>query len=256
MEKSYYRKYYDYERKHWWFITRNNLLMQIIEKNIIKKGEKLKILNVGAGTGFTSELLSKYGEVISVEYESSCVEFVNANTSLHLLEGSILDLQFEDNTFDLVCAFDVVEHVEDDVKATSEMIRVAKRNGYVFISVPAFNSLWSKHDEINHHYRRYKKDQVMHFFLKDNKLQNIYNTYFNSFLFIPIYIVRKLNNLKEKIAGNKAKNIGESSTDFDVAGSGLSSKILKWLFSREIYIVRKKGSLPFGVSFTILAKKI
>ncbi len=256
MEKNYYRKYYDYERKHWWFITRNNLLMQIIEKNIITEDKKLKILNVGAGTGFTSELLSKYGEVTSVEYENSCVEFVNANTSLHLTEGSILDLQFEDNTFDLVCAFDVVEHVEDDVKAASEMIRVAKKDGYVFISVPAFQSLWSKHDEINHHYRRYKKEQILSLFLKSNKLQNIYHTYFNSLLFIPIYAVRKLNNVKEKIAGNKAKSLSESSTDFDMAGGGFSSKILKWLFSRELFIVRKKQSLPFGVSFTLLAKKI
>ena len=255
MEKSYYRKYYDYERKHWWFQTRNNLLMKIIEQNVFTPGKKIKILNVGAGTGFTSELLSKYGEVVSIEYEKSCVEFINETTSLHLIEGSILDLQYADNTFDLVCAFDVIEHVEDDTKAVSEMTRVAKKDGYVFISVPAFQSLWSKHDEINHHYRRYTKAQVLSLFAKENKLQNIYATYFNTVLFIPIYAARMLNNLKGKIAGGKTKNLSQSSTDFDMASSGLSSKILKWLFSREGSIVSKKYSLPFGVSFTLLTQK-
>jgi len=229
--------------------------MKIIERNIATADKKLKILNVGTGTGFTSELLSKYGDVTSVEYESSCVEFVNTNTSLHLLQGSILDLKFDDNSFDLVCAFDVIEHVEDDSKAANEMIRVAKKDGYVFISVPAFKSLWSRHDLINHHYRRYKKEQIFSLFLKSNKLQNIYSTYFNTILFIPIYIARKLSNIKEKITGNKT-NLNESSTDFDIADNGITSSILKCLFSRELFFVEKKYSSPFGVSFTLLAKKV
>lgn len=255
MDKNYYRKYYDYERTHWWFITRNTLLMKIIEKNIPVTSQ-LKILNVGAGTGFTSELLGRYGTVTSIEYEQSCVELVNEKTNLHLIEGSILNLQYGDNTFDLVCAFDVIEHVEDDTKAVSEIIRVAKKDGHVFVSVPAFNSLWSRHDEINHHFRRYKQEQVLSLFKQRNNLQSIYYTYFNFFLFIPIYFARKSAGIIRKLKGTKIPQSTQLSTDFDIAGKGFLSALLKWIFSIEIPVVEKKQKLPFGVSFTLLAKKI
>jgi len=91
-------------------------------------------------------MLEKFGDVTSIEYDEDCCQFLNEVLHIPALQGSITELEFEDNSFDLVCAFDVIEHVEDDSKAASEMLRVCKKDGLVFATVPAFMLLWSEHD--------------------------------------------------------------------------------------------------------------
>jgi ubiquinone/menaquinone biosynthesis C-methylase UbiE len=133
-------------------VVRLEILKQELQKIIVSNNQKLKILNIGIATGKTSEMLAEFGEVTSIEYDSVCAEFVRQKLNIEVIEGSILELPFEDNYFDFVCAFDVVEHVENDKKAISEMKRVCKQKGKICITVPAFQSLWSHHDEINQIY--------------------------------------------------------------------------------------------------------
>jgi SAM-dependent methyltransferase len=157
MQHEYYKEYYDLERKHWWFIAREKILSNYLSKLTEEKHfntKELKILNIGCGPGRTSEMLNKFGQVISVEYDKFCCEFTAKKTGLEIINASITELPFENNTFDIVCGFDVIEHVEDDSLGVSEMKRVAKKEGVIMITVPAFMSLWSRHDEINHHYKK------------------------------------------------------------------------------------------------------
>jgi ubiquinone/menaquinone biosynthesis C-methylase UbiE len=125
MERTYYKEYYHLERKNWWFIVRRKILQERISK-LLNHPKNLEILNAGAATGSTSEMLAAFGNVISLEYDEECCLFTKEILATPLVQGSILELPFADKQFDLVCAFDVIEHVEDDARAVAEMYRVCK----------------------------------------------------------------------------------------------------------------------------------
>lgn len=254
MDKQYYKEYYRSEREHWFFRGRADIIMKHISQivdNRQSEGE-LRILNVGVATGRTSELLAAFGKVKSVEFDEDCYNFTKENVEgIDLIQGSILELPFEADSFDLVCAFDVIEHVEDDQLAVNEMKRVCNSDGTVVITVPAFMSLWSNHDVVNHHFRRYKLNQINNLF--DDTSKFVYRTYFNFWLFPLAYGFRKLNNLLKL-----GKKVNAESTGSDIAltkGNSFSSAILYRLFSSEKAFVTNRIRLPFGVSILASWKK-
>lgn len=251
MDHLYYKEYYDLERKHWWFVARENIIISQVKKLLKdKQSKEIKILNIGCSTGRSSEYLSQFGNVFSIEYDKFCCEFAAQKTGLEIIHGSITELPFENNIFDLVCAFDVIEHVENDVLAVSEMKRVAKNNGLLFITVPAFMSLWSHHDVINHHYRRYKSNEVKKLFNSNNDGKELFTSYFNFFLFPPIYLVRTLSNylkLGEKRSG--------SGSDFETFNPGILNKLLYSIMNFENIFIKNNIKLPFGVSYLYTWKK-
>lgn len=251
MDKNYYKEYYVLEREHWWFKARAKILYSLILKSLQnKKKDQLNILNIGAATGKTSELLSAFGNVTSLEYDQDCCAFTNHILNLNIINGSILDLPFSSEEFDLVCAFDVIEHVEDDLKGISEMKRVCKPGGTIVVSVPAFMLLWSHHDEVNHHYRRYTMSSLRNMFTKIN-LNPIRSTYFNTILFIPILFFR----LVSKLIPSKLIRVGAGSDATLNNNNSITSKFLYRIFEFEL-IMLNYFNLPFGVSiFLSLTKK-
>jgi ubiquinone/menaquinone biosynthesis C-methylase UbiE len=253
MQHDYYKEYYDLERQHWWFVARekiiSNYLKKIIDDKILKQ-ENLKILNVGCGPGRSSQYLSSFGEVTSIEYDKDCCEFASERTGLQIINGSITELPFQDEMFDLVCAFDVIEHVEDDQLAVSEMKRVAKKDGVVFITVPTFMSLWSHHDVINHHFRRYKFSQIEKLFEIQKNGNEIFSSYFNFFLFPGIYLIRIVSN-SLKFGNNRPG----SGSDFEAFKPGFLNNILFNVMCFESKFINKNIKFPFGVSLLYSWKK-
>lgn len=263
MNQDYYKNYYHLERNHWWFVVRLEILKQELQKiavleNNLEKNKQRKILNIGIATGKTSEMLQEFGEVTSLEYDGVCAEFVRQTLQLEVIEGSILELPFEKGSFDWVCVFDVIEHVKDDKKAVSEMNRVCKQNGKIYITVPAFQSLWSHHDEINHHFKRYKMNEIVNLFdLQSEKTNDNYSfkilrkTYFNSFLFIPIWLFRKLNFLILQQFIRKG-----AGSDFEIYKENhFLDSILKGIFLIEKKLFQKNSSFLFGVSLLFFVQK-
>jgi 2-polyprenyl-3-methyl-5-hydroxy-6-metoxy-1,4-benzoquinol methylase len=246
VDRDYFNKYYNLERTHWWFLVRAKLIVDTI-KSRINCIEPLSILNIGSATGRTSEILQEFGVVTSIEFDKECFEFAKNILKMPVINGSITDLPFTDKKFDLVCAFDVVEHVQDDTSAISEMHRVCKPSGHLFLTVPAFQSLWSMHDEINHHYRRYRKKSFLKLF-SNKKGQVIKFTYFNSILFVPIYMLRRSQN----ILSSKKKQ--RSRSDFEVVKSSFVNNIFYSIFNFERLLL-KVVAFPFGVSLMLLWKK-
>ncbi|MFD2908593.1 class I SAM-dependent methyltransferase [Flavobacterium ardleyense] len=253
MEHDYYKEYYELERNHWWFVAREGILSNYIHR-LIEQGKlsskDLKILNVGCGPGRSSEYLSKFGKVTSIEYDEFCCEFASKKTGLEIINGSITELPFEDNSFDLVCAFDVVEHVEDDQLAVKELKRVTKKGAFVLITVPAFMDLWSHHDVINHHFKRYKIKEVNLLFDTINDGNKVFDTYFNSLLFLPIYFFRKVSNFLK--LGQKRKGSG---SDFEAFKPGVLNRILYKIMYFESSVINRKIRFPFGVSILYNWKK-
>lgn len=254
MEAQYYKEYFEYERKHWFFRARNKIIMDHIT-SLVGPDKKLRILNVGVATGHTSELLKNFAyEIISIEYDEACFNFTNAHVKdIGLQKGSILELQFENDQFDLVCAFDVLEHVEDDQLGMQELERVCKSEGHVVVTVPAFMSLWSHHDVINHHFRRYKLADLKRLFGDQKRIHKI--SYFNSILFIPVYLFRKLNNLLG-ITSNDQNSGDKVGSDLQMFNEkGIVSSLLFKIFSSESKMLKRGINFPFGVSLLASYKK-
>lgn len=249
MDKNYYRQYYDFERKHWWFQVRSKIIFTKIKQVIEKyKLSNPSILNIGAATGYTSEILAKLGRVKSLENDKECFEFLVSLNRFDCVNASVTKLPFSNESFDIVCAFDVIEHVQDDMLAVSEMQRVCRSNGVICITVPAYMELWSEHDEINHHIRRYTKSTLLPLFSK-NKI--IYQSYFNTILFMPVYFFRKISYLFFKFKIRKETRL---KSDFENNNS-IINFIFYRIFIAEAYLMKHFVSLPFGVSFFLMLKK-
>ena len=251
MEPAYYNEYYRNEREHWWFRARESILRHQLER-LISEGRiptRPRILNIGAATGRSSEWLGELGDVVSLEYDGDCCRLTRERTGLDIVEGTILDLPWESGSFDVVCAFDVIEHVEDDAGAVAEMERVCRKDGILFVTVPASPLLWSEHDEINHHFRRYRMRELKALFKGCDVLLG---TGFNSVLFAPIAVHRVVRRLADRLS--KARNRPLKS-DFSRSQVSMVDGVLETLFRSESLWLSRGIGLPWGVSAMIIAKR-
>ena len=246
MDRSFLDDYFKMEREHWWFRVREGIILDQF-RSMIYKAKPLNILNVGAATGRSSEMLESFGQIQSIEYDQPSYQFCRDVLKMKIDQGSITELPYPDNAYDCVCAFDVVEHVEDHQKAISELFRVCKPGGKIFITVPAFMSLWSNHDVVNHHFRRYRKQQMLDLF-SANGGRLLRTTYFNFFLFMPIFMVRSVQRIFSR------KKQEELKPDNDMIESGLINTIFQSIFSFERSLL-KKMNFPFGVSLMLVWEK-
>lgn len=247
MKREYYREYYKIERNHWWFKVRNKILIE--HASSLFNSKDIQILNIGAATGKTSELLGEIGKVTTLEIDKESCEFLREELNINAIEGSITNLPFEDNSFDLVCAFDVIEHVEEDNTAVSEMTRVCKGGGKIFITVPALKILWSHHDVVNQHFRRYSLNNLVKLVNQTAGGQILYSTYFNFFLFPLILLFRLFSSAP------KSSNEDEHGSDFSHFQNDTLSNIFHAIFSLEENLLAKKLRLPIGVSLLLSWKK-
>lgn len=134
--------------------------------------------------------------------------------------------------------------------AVNELKRVTKNGSLILITVPAFMSLWSHHDVINHHFKRYKIKEINQLFDSTNDGNKVFDTYFNSFLFLPIYFFRKVSNFLK--LGQKRKGSG---SDFEAFKPGILNTILYKVMSFESGFINRKKKFPFGVSILYNWKK-
>jgi ubiquinone/menaquinone biosynthesis C-methylase UbiE len=202
----------------------------------------LHILDVGCGTGAILKELGQYGTITGVDFSETAVAFCKTRGIANVEQGSATDIQRADNTFDLVLALDILEHIENDTKAIAEIQRVLKPNGIAIIFVPTFMFLWGVTDELSHHFRRYTKKELIE---KTSVagLQTIRASYFNTILFFPIALLR----LFVRIFKIKIKSENE-------LGSPFINKILYTIFNFERKLL-KYTNFPFGVSALIVCQK-
>ena len=243
MDRAYYAEYYFLERNHWWFVIRSKILDATINKTLTSK-RNLSILNIGVATGATNYILENYGNVTSIEYDKECADFTYQDSGKPILVASIEELPFKNNTFDIVCAFDVIEHVENDRKSVFEMHRLCNPGGNIFITVPAYMILWSNHDEVNQHLRRYQlKDIILLFKNTEVDGYEIHKTYFNTILFPFILCFRLMSSL----IPDQLIRSGAGSDFTIVNNESLINKILFQIFNFERLIL-KKLTFRFGTS--------
>src|SRR5215211_1430931 len=231
------------EQSHWWHIGRRKILAEFVEaicRDVTDR--RARILDVGCGTGANLLMLSKYGDAEGVDISEDALAFCRERGLEKVKLGAGEELPYDDGTFDLVTAFDVVEHMDDDLAGLREMRRVLRPGGRVLLFVPTFMFLWGLQDEVSHHRRRYRLPELRRV-LERAGFEIERTTYANITFFVPILLIRKLM----RWTGIRA------STENNINVTAFNG-ILGRLFGAESWIFRYVN-LPFGVSGLCVARR-
>ena len=230
------------EQSHWWHIGRRKIIASFVE-DICRRvtDRRPRILDVGCGTGANLLMLSKYGDAEGVDVSEDALAFCRERGLENVKLGAAEQLPYDDGTFDLVTALDVVEHLDDDLAGLREMRRVLRPGGRVLLFVPTFMFLWGLQDDVSHHRRRYRMPELRRV-LEQAGFEIERTTYANITFFMPILAMRKLMRL----TGIKA----ESENNINV--SALNG-VLARMLGAESFVLRYMN-IPFGVSGLCVAK--
>lgn len=228
------------EEDHWWFRARHEIIISTIEKiHKLRQGDS--ILDIGCGSGAFLEYFQKQGcKVTGIDSSYRAVERCRARGLANVIQGDVGYMKMPQDGFDIVTMFDVLEHIDDDMHFLQTVRTLMQPKGCVLITVPAFQWLWTSHDEKNHHKRRYKADQILDL-LNVSGLKPIHETYFNTLLF-PLALVRKFMDVFDR--------------DISESGVAVPWAPVNHLFY-EIFRLEKKiinnHRLPYGVSYIVAA---
>lgn len=233
---------YQIEQSHWWYVGRRKIISSFVEAICREvKDRRARILDVGCGTGANLLMLSQYGDAEGIDISEDALSFCRERGLDKVKLGAAEELPYNDSTFDLVTAFDVVEHMDDDIAGLREMRRVLRPGGRVLLFVPTFMFLWGVQDEVSHHRRRYRLSEL-HGVLDQAGFEVERSTYANITFFIPILLVRQFMRLTGlKTATENTINVS--------ALNGLFGRF----FGLESTVLRHMN-IPFGVSGLCVAR--
>jgi SAM-dependent methyltransferase len=242
-----YDKMYRLEESNWWYAGRREIVLKIVDQ--IKHSESfaekpMRILDAGCGTGLNLKYLQIRGDSVGLDISKDALGFSRARGSRSIICASAEKLPLMSRAFDLVMALDVIEHIEDDNSVIREINRVLKPGGWLIVTVPAFMSLWSEHDAAVHHKRRYELHELIGI-LKSGGFRIEWASYWNFFLFMPVFGMRLL----KRSTHSKLKK----QTDL-IELPYMINKFLLGLLKLENSIIRKIN-FPIGVSIICVCKK-
>ena len=239
MERIVYDRMAELDELHWWYRARREVLAALIRRRAMPPPHA-RLLEVGCGTGHNVAMLERFGAVDAIEMDSSARAVAEKRLGRPVGSAMLPELPgVARQHYDLVGAFDVVEHVEDDRAAIATLGQCLKPGGRLVISVPAHQWMWSAHDDANHHKRRYSKASLRRL-IEQSPLKLEAIGYFNSLLF-PAAVAARFAG---KLTGR------EGSDD------SLPPKPINWLFERVFAAERHligRAALPPGLSLFAVA---
>jgi ubiquinone/menaquinone biosynthesis C-methylase UbiE len=244
MEQEFFAEYAEIEDTHWWFRGRRAIFERLLAP--LRRAPGTRILDIGFGTGAMLTFLRDYGDVVGMDRSADAIRFARTRCDRPMLIGDITAVPLRTASVDLVTAFDILEHVDDDVAALTELARVCKPGGHALLTVPAFQFLWGNQDVISHHRRRYtcrefgRRVEAAGF-----RLERL--SYFNAILFPVIAAVRVARRLR-------GAPRGPIKSDFTMTKPGLVNDALSGVFAAEGALLAR-WRLPVGVSVVCLAER-
>lgn len=241
MERAIYDRLREIEQDHWWFAGRRAVLTAELGRLGLPAGAR--VLEAGCGTGGNLAMLQQFGAVSAIEPDAPSRAYAAERSGADVREGWLPNgLPDFGAAFDMVCAFDVVEHVDDDRGAVAALAGQLAPGGKLVITVPAYAWMWSAHDAAHHHKRRYVRRQVRELIEAAGlKVRRV--SHFNTLLFPPIAAIRVAKTALRREGG-----------DDDALPPAPLNRLLGRLFAAEAGVL-KATDLPFGVSILAVAEK-
>lgn len=234
------------EDRHWWYGGMRAIAAALLDEVYRGRGD-LSILDAGCGTGGNALFLRRYGTVVGIDLAAEALDLGGGRLPGVLARGSVLDLPFTDASFDLVTSFDVLYHraVPDERQALRETTRVLRPGGRLFVRLPAYEFLRSKHDRAVHTRRRYTTTAARAL-LAAGGFAVERCSYVNSLLF-PLPLAQRL---LERVLPALEQH------DSDLAlPAPLINAALRWPLAAEAAWLARGGSFPAGLSIVCLAQK-
>lgn len=236
MERSLSLKIKLFEQGHWWFVSRRKMV-QLTLKRYSQYFSGRIILDIGCGTGGMFSVLSQFGKVVGVDISQESVKWCRKNG--YLVVWKSLFSKNLSKSFNICTAFDVLEHIDKDNEAIKQIHSLLVSKGLFICTVPAFSKLWSAHDDINCHYRRYTKPMLENK-LKNNGFEIIFSRYFFASLFLTALVLRRFRK------GRKEDNLSLPVKTIN--------KIFKLLGFIDVF-ASYYFPFPFGTSLICVARK-
>lgn len=228
---------------HWWYRGRRRVLAAELAALELEPGTP--VLDAGCGGGQTLDLLAEYGQPAGVDPDPASVEQARARGHL-AFEASLPVLPFADEQFGAATCLDVIEHLDDDTAALAELRRVVVSGGALIVTVPAFQALWSAHDEANEHRRRYRASTLKAVAARSGwRVER--TTYFNALLLPPTAVVRFARRLRRADADDARSDLSLTPRSLDGA--------LEMPLRAEAALLRHGARLPLGLSLLAVLRR-
>ncbi len=246
MELPVYAQFHALERGHWWFRGMRDLGHRMLALAPPGGG---RCLDVGCGTGLWTRQLERYGPVVALDFEREALRFSRDRGVRALVRGGAERLPFRDGSFRLVTALGLIEHLDDDAAFLREIRRVLEPGGRLLLLTSAYRFLWSRHDDLVHHRRRYLGGEL-DVRIRSAGLELVHRSHANALLLAPIVLVRVVRRL---LSSGRPAAEGGASPDFYLPPRPVN-QFLEGILLLESRLATGVG-LPFGVGLVALARR-
>jgi SAM-dependent methyltransferase len=238
-----YQELYDLEDRHWWFRSRRRFVWALLRRAEVASAARM--LDAGCGTGRNMVEFGRVADALDgVDFSEEAVAFCHRRGLPGVRQARLEELPFPDGHFDLIIATDVIEHLDDDGVALAELRRVAAPGAHLVITVPAYQWLWSHHDESHHHRRRYTMRRLRSP-VKATGWQPVVASYYYTAMLPAVAAVRAAGRFRQSENGR---------SDLALTPRGLN-RLLEAPVRAESALVERGLRLPFGVSLGMVATK-
>ena len=243
------------EDRHFWFRSRNRCIAAAL-RSLPDFAAVQDVLEVGCGTGVVLAELQRLfptGRVIGMDLFAEGIEFARRRFSGPLIQGDVFQYEF-DRPFDLIGAFDVIEHLDDDRKILERFRQQLKPGGHLILTVPAHMSLWSYFDEVAHHRRRYTgADLRAKLTAAGFEIRHV--TQFMSVLYPIMWIKRRVigEEMTRLSQGGHAEQ--QAAVESDLRIHPLVNGICNFLLRPEAGLIARRIKIPWGTSLLAVATR-
>lgn len=248
-----FQRVYEVEDEHFWFVARNRVLAAAVSTIPRTTSMVRSILEVGCGTGNTLRVLRAAfpsASLVGVDASLTGLKFAQHRTGEPIVQATVEKLPFH-GPFDLIGAFDVLEHFDDDKAALGHLRNLLRPGGALIVTVPAGPGLWSRIDDESHHRRRYTRRQLGDT-LAASGFHLEYQTYFMAGVYPLVWTARRFSALHD-LATNRG-NSSRSALARELKLLPGLNRILLWLLTPEAAWIASRRQLPFGTSLLAIAQ--
>lgn len=258
MRQDFYEEYAGIELEHWWFVARRQIVLTVLRRYLPKgfegEGTVPLVLDVGIGSGVMLQYLETFGQVFGCDRAWAALLYSFPKTAGQVVQAEAERLPFKPESLDLVTLLDLLEHTVDDERVLRDVGRVLRPNGFLCATVPAYRWLWGNQDLISRHVRRYQPGELERK-IRMVGLKIVYRSYFNTFLFPFVALIRLARRCSGLVCGRSAGlDPDRVASDFSMTKPGRLNDTLAWIFSQEARWLRR-WRFPVGVSLLCLAQK-